>query len=379
MESPVSERTLILLLAIMTTTAFTTHASAEDTSAAPRQAPAESRASGDNQARNFYDVLEDLVSDFEYDLKNGQVPGLKDISIRNIALSENVPPSFKQHLELTLTERMLRTTKARVIQCLPCRSKRTTVSGDQMTISSTDTNPVELARIAKLSGISHFMDVAFTYQPSGMVLSMYITEPESGGILWSRSYNSENSRAAAFRRGVDYNQVDEARKQSEYVPTIQYRVTALYLFERNVSGYTGCLGAGFRMMERYDNRRKEVGFELDYLKDSSTVVGATPDPNVVNLYGGLNLTLLFMHSWNLIGLEENYNLVRGNFFVGVGGTYASGFLGGLVRAGYEWRLAKHWAVSGQAGYRPTATAFLSSSAAGTVSGAEFGLGINYLF
>jgi len=335
---------------------------------------------GKVQMRNFYEVLEDLLADFEYDLKNGSISGMRDLAIRNLALSEGVPPSFKSHLELQLTERILKTTKTRVIQCLPCRAKRTTVTGDQVIISSAETNPLELSRIAKMSGIAHFMDVAFNYQISGMVLSMYITEPETGGILWSRSYNSETSRSSAFRRGVDYSQIDDARKATEYVPTIQYRVIAYYLFERDVGTTTGTLGLGFRMMERYDNRRKEVGFELDYLRDSSSLVGSSATASTTpQLYGGLNLTLLFMHAWNFIGPEENYNQVRGSVFAALGGTYASGFLGGLIRGGYEWRLAKHWGVSANLGYRPSGTAFLSGTAAGTVAGFEYGVGISHLF
>ncbi len=347
--------------------------------AEPPPSTATPKSDGKEQVatRNFYDVLEDVLGDFEYDLKNGQVQGLKDLSIRNIATSENIPPSFKQHLELVVTERIMKNSRTRVIQCLPCKAKRSTLTGDQMIITSPETNPVELARIAKTSMIAHFMDIAFSYQPSGMVLSMYIVEPESGSVVWSRSYNSEVSRSAAFRRGVDYTQIEEARKQNEYQPSIQHRVAAYYLFERNVSGTTGCIGLGYRMMERYDNRRKEVGFEINYIKDASSIVSSSKDNT--NLWGGVNATLLFMHSWNLIGPEENFNLVRGNIFVGIGGTYASGFLGGLIRGGYEWRLAKRWAVSPTLGYRPKATKFVGASEAGAVSGLEFGFGISHLF
>ncbi len=359
-------------------------ASALNVSAAraePPQAPAESAVtygSGTNE-RNFYQVLEDLLGDFEYDLKNGQVQGLKDLAIRNIATSENIPPSFKNHLELVVTERILKNTKTRVIQCLPCKAKRTTVNGDEVIITSAETNPAELSRIAKLAGIADFMDIAFAYQPNGMVMSMTIVEPDGGGIIWSRSYNSETSRASAFRRGVDYSQTDEARRATEYYPTVAHRLAIYYLFERNTSGTTGCLGIGYRLVERYDNRKKEVGFEVDYLKDSSTLVNSSAS-TIGNLYSGFNLTLLFFHSWNLIGDEENFNRVRGNIFAAIGGTYASGFLGGLIRSGYEWRLARHWAVSGVLGFRPKATAFIgASSTEASVSGPEFGVGINYLF
>lgn len=345
----------------------------------PYQSKSE-RQESDEKERNFYEVLEDVMADFEYDLKNGEVVGLKDISIKNIATSENVPPSFKSHLELLITERVLRTTKTRVLQCLPCRAKKTTLQGNQVVISSPETNPVELSRIAKVAGIESFMDIAFAYQSNGIILSMTITHPETGAVLWSRSYNSETSRASAFRRGVDYSQIDDARRSTEYQPYVQYRAIVYYLFEPNVGGTTGVIGAGFRMVERYDNRKREVGFELNFLKDSSTIVASSvADATTVNLYSGLNLGLLFVHAWNLIGDEENFNRPRGSFMLGIGGTYASGFLGGLVRGQYEWRLGKHYAVSATLGYRPPATAFLNTTPVESVSGAEFGLGVNFLF
>ncbi|MBI3534895.1 MAG: hypothetical protein HY072_05360 [Deltaproteobacteria bacterium] len=365
---------LKLLLALFI---FTSPTYAEDTTAAAQTiTPARPEHHNGDEGRNFYEVLEDLLADFEYDLKNGQVSGLKDLSIRNIVISENVPASFKSHLELSITERILKTTKTRIIQCLACKAKRTTLKGDQVVITSPETNPTELARIAKLSNISNFMDIAFLYNPSGMILSMTIIDPETGGFIWSRSYNSETSRASVFRRGTDYSQIDDARKMTEYQPMVQYRLTIYYLYERDIAGYAGTLSLAYRMMERYDNRRKEVGFEAGYIRTISSLTG--PSTSQSSLFSGLNLTLLFMHSWNLIGSEENFNLVRGNVLVGIGGTYASGFLGGLVRGGYEWRLAKHWATSVILGYRPKATYFIGSSSS-SVSGVEFGIGISGLF
>lgn len=354
---------------------------AEDESKAK---PPVSSPSGTSGGRNFYEVLEDLMGDFEYDLKNGQVKGLQDLSIRNIATSENIPPSFKNHLELNLTERVLKNTRTKMLQCLACKSKRTTVNGDQVVISSNESNPIEMARIAKLAGIMHFMDVAFTYQPTGMMMSLTVSEPESGSIIWSRSYNSETSRASAFRRGVDYTQLEDMRKANEYIPTLQHRISVFYLFEPDLPGTTGCLGVGYRLVERYDNRKKEVGFEIDYLKDSSSLVGSSNTVTVTGttkktMYGGFNATLLFIHAWNLIGIEENYNMIRGSIFAGIGGTYASGFLGGLIRVGYEWRLARYWGIQGSVGFRPSSTAFVGGTASGSVSGAEFGLGVSVLF
>lgn len=344
--------------------------------------PARAEAANARNFRNFYDVLEDTLGDFEFDLKSGNVTGLKNLSIRNLVVSENIPASFRGHLDLLLTERILKNTKAKVLQCLACRAKKTSLSNNQVTISSPETDPAELAKIAAAGGIEHFLDAVFTYQPAGLMLSMTVTEPSTGSIVWSRSYNSETSRAAAFRRGVDYSQTDDVRRATEYVPTLQYRGIVGYVYEPNAGAYSGCLQFGFRMVERYDNRKKEVGFEVNYLKDSSTLLsGGAAEAATDNLYSGLNLTLLFVHAWNFIGDEENFNRVRGSFVASVGGTYASGFLGGVVRGGWEWRLGKHTAVSVTAGYRPPATAFVGTSTITgvSVSGVEGGFGISLLF
>ncbi len=330
--------------------------------------------------RNFYEVLEDVLSDFEFDLKNGNVTGLKDISIRTINLSENIPPSFRSHIELLLTERILKTTKTHVISCPACRSKTASLNGDQVIVTSADSHPEELLRVARLAGVHNFLDTSFSYQSSGIVLSLTSINAEDNNVIWSKSYNSETSKASAFRRGVDFSQNDEARHQTEYTTTLQSHVNIYYLSEPNIPITTGCLGLGYRLMERYNNRKKEVGFELEYLADASTIVNKK-GANATNLYvfPSLNLTLLFLHTWNFMGDEENFNMIRSGLTLGVGGTYASGFLGSVVRATYEWRLGKHSNFSLNLGYRPTAPAFIQGTQTGTLSGPEYGFGIGGIF
>jgi hypothetical protein len=329
-------------------------------------------------ARNFYTVMEEVLSDFENDLKAGQVLGMKDVSIRNVVTSENIPNSFRSHLELLVSERMLRSTKTRIVHCLACRSRRATLQGGSMVISSPENNFAEMQRIAKMNGIQNFMDIAFAYQPAGMILSLQISDAETGTMLWSKNYNSETTRAAAQRRGVDFNAIEEAKTKMEYTPMVQHKPTLSFAFlPKAGSGTVTALGFGYRMMERYDNRKKEVGFEMDYYMDVSSLVGnAIPDPN--NVWTGFNITMLFTHGWGLFGNEENYNKPRGVVYAAIGGTYTSGFLGGVFRGSYEWRLAKHWAANAFLGYRPTATLVIGSSTA-TLSGVEGGIGVGFLF
>lgn len=350
----------------------------------PSPAPEAPPSSGSIAQRNFYEVLEDLLADFEYDLKTGSVLGLRDVAFRNIATSENIPPSYKGHLELVLTERILKTSKTKVIQCLACRSRKATVMGDAVTISAPDNNPIELSRIAKTAGILHFIDAAFSYQPSGMVLSLSVSDPESGGIIWSRSYNSETSRAAQMRRGVDNGEIADAPENGELPTQYQGRFILFYAFEPNLSGTTGCIGLAYRRMERYDYRKKEVGFELSAQKDASSLTSNSSSVSATaaaeNLWGSFGFSAIFLHAWNLFGEEENINGTRSSVFGGIGGTYASGYLGPLIRGGYEWRMAKHWTFSGMLGFRPSSTFTPSTSTTGTsVSGAEYGVGVNYIF
>jgi hypothetical protein len=330
-----------------------------------------------NGARNFYGVLDEVLADFEYDLKSGQVTGLKDLSIRNIATSENVPSSFKPHLELLITERIMKTTKTRIVHCVSCRAKKTTLDSQSMVISSPDSSGPEMQRIAKMNGIQNYMDIAFAYQPSGMILSLQISDAESNSTVWTRSYNSENTRASAMRRGVDPQQAEEAKFKMEYMPTLQVKPTIYTLMAPKAgSGYSTSLGLGLRMMERYDNRQKEVGFEMNYYMDISKLIGITQPDN--NVWAKFNLTMLFMHAWGLFGEEENFNKTRGVIHAGIGGSYASGFLGGLVRGGYEWRFAKHWTLTSFLGYRPKATVLISGTQS-SLTGVEGGLGVGYIF
>lgn len=335
-----------------------------------------------SKERNFYQVLQDLLFDFESDLKEGHVSGLRDLAIRNIVVSEAVPSSFKSHLELVLSEKILATTKTRMIQCLPCRARKAVLWGDQVRIVTPENNPHELSRIAKMNGISNFMDVAYSYQNTSMMLSLTINDAETGSVLWSKSYDSETSRTSLARKGIDPETFERGIKENEYLPTQQWRLSLSYVNSPDVSERSSCLSFATRFVDRYDQKRKEVGLDFSTMIRTSKFSGeksvTTSSDNGKRIASGMNLNVVFMHAWNYFGNEENFNKMRGTFFIGVGGTYAPKFLGGLFRSGYEWRLAKHWAINITAGYRPPSTTLMNGTST-SVSGIEYGFGISHLF
>jgi len=93
----------------------------------------------------------------------------------------------------------------------------------------------------------------------------------------------------------------------------------------------------------------------------------------------MNFTMLFQHAWSLFGNEENYNKARGVIIGGIGGTYASGFLGALIRG----HMSGDWPNIGLSttflGYRPQGTLVISGSQTAPLSGVEGGIGVGFLF
>ncbi|MGZ3709596.1 MAG: hypothetical protein ACXWPM_13420, partial [Bdellovibrionota bacterium] len=90
--------------------------------------------------------------------------------------------------------------------------------------------------------------------------------------------------------------------------------------------------------------------------------------------------LLFMHTWNFIGEEENFNKIRFSLTPAVGGVFASGYLSADIQIRGEFRFAKHWGVQGILGFRPPATAFtpLTGTVGQSLIGVVGGAGISFL-
>ena len=57
--------------------------------------------------RRFHEVLNELLNEFGYDLKLGQIKGLKNISLRKMDLSTTLPRSYKHYLEMLIKINLL--------------------------------------------------------------------------------------------------------------------------------------------------------------------------------------------------------------------------------------------------------------------------------
>lgn len=105
-----------------------------------------------------------VISQFVSDLNAKRVSGLKDLAIRT---------SNHQRVEIRVSEQIHGISETRVVHCLACRK---------------DAKPVDLKRIAKLSGIHHFLDLNYETSPEGQTLSMRITNANDGKEIWKKTY-----------------------------------------------------------------------------------------------------------------------------------------------------------------------------------------------
>src|SRR3989338_3553303 len=56
--------------------------------------------------RRFHEVLDELLIEFGYDLKMGQVNGIKNLAIRKTEVNEVLPNSYRKYVRMLINERI---------------------------------------------------------------------------------------------------------------------------------------------------------------------------------------------------------------------------------------------------------------------------------
>jgi hypothetical protein len=207
-------------------------------------------------------VLNDLLSEFTYDVKQGQVNGLKNLSIRRVDISDTLPRTYEQYVELLVSERIRENSKVKLLNCVPCKSKSSTMVEGKLMITSPLTNLQRMDEAANQLGIENFMDVVLVYHTTHMVIAFNVFNTQSKELTWARTYNSETLRSNYQRMAVDFNQVDKSRNSDVYVPEYKIMLGVGGSQLPNVAGNDrdkSFLGVHIRALEKFDNRRLDFG------------------------------------------------------------------------------------------------------------------------
>jgi hypothetical protein len=313
------------------------------------------------QIRLFHEVLDELLNEFAYDVKSGQINGLKNLSIRKISVSETLPRTYENYVELLIAERIRENSKIRMISCLPCKTKNTRIVDDKLLISSPTTNTDDMNRAANQLGIENFMDAVLVYHSTHMVLALQIFESNNKEMVWTRTYNSETLKTRFQKLAVDYSQIEAARTGDEYKPDFRYLVGFGGGSIPNVESDArekSVLTLHVRGTEKFDNRRNEFGLLLtlnmaasallsDYPSEgpasTSTTTTAPTELKATPFTNSLGLFALYAH--NFLGTLESYNDVRYGVNMGLGLHLASGYMAPTLRTGLDTYLGRRFSVN----------------------------------
>ncbi|MBF0441146.1 MAG: hypothetical protein HQK54_04515 [Oligoflexales bacterium] len=319
--------------------------------------------------RQFHEVLDELLSEFSYDVKKGQVNGLKNLSVRKVIVDNTLPVSYKSYLEMLVTERIRENSRIRLITCLPCKTKTSRIVDGKFLITSPQTNMAEATRAAEQLGIENFMDVVLIYHTTHMVLAFNIFNTETKEAVWARTYNSETTKSRYQKLAVDFNQIEKSKNSSEYVPEYRFMGGMGVATVPNVGGTSedkSFLALQFRGMEKFNNRKNEFGLLLSYWQNTKTLTSSYPTENGSSGTASATTTatssttdtsepvpkpftsaigLYAVFAYNFLGALESYNEIRTGLNLGVGLFLATGYLATSGRLGLDTFLGKKFTIS----------------------------------
>jgi hypothetical protein len=315
------------------------------------------------EVKKFDDVLADLMNEFSYDLKTNQVPALKLVSIRKVAVNESIPKSYESYIESMVSERMRLHSKIKNIQCTSCRVKKTVIENGRLTIVTPVNNPVELDNIANQTNIETWLDVALLYQQSSMVLAFNAFDAKTKELIWTKVYNSESIYKKRADPNADTRTEAEkingvAQKEQDKADTV-WAVIPGYHLVPNVKKPGGMAGLTLRAAERFADGRSEIGAMITPLVDPAVFISkytnvqgdpvatgeATQDASTQTIKPfsyGLGMMATYHH--NFFKVPENKDKLRPAAMLGVGFIMAQGYMAFTTRVGTSVKFGRHFVV-----------------------------------
>lgn len=332
---------------------------------AATEVPQDDSTASNKQVRQFHEVLNDLLTEFSYDVKQGQINGLKNISIRRVSVSDALPSTYEQYVELLVTERIRENARVRMINCVSCKTKSSTLVDGKLMISSPSTNLQRMDEAAQQLNIENFMDVILVYHTTHMVLAFSVFNTTTKEEVWSRTYNSETLRSRYQKLAVDMSQIEKSRTSTEYTPEYKFLLGVGGSSLPNVAGEArdkSFIGLHLRSAEKFDNRHVDFGILTSVWLNTSNFLKAYPsegsDSSSTTTYSGEARALPYkyvlglhaLYARNFIGDVESYDRLRHGLHIGIGAIISTGYLAPSVRFGWDAYFGRRWVMTLQGHY-----------------------------
>lgn len=311
--------------------------------------------------RRFHEVLDDLLAEFGYDVRMGQLNNLKNLSIRRVEVSDALPNTYRSYVEMLVSERIRENSRVRLITCVTCKTKTSHLVEGRLMITSPTTNMDRMREAAQQMGIDQFMDVVLVYHTTHMVLGFEVFNTATNELVWTRTYNSETIKSRFQKLAVDYQQVEKARPGEEYTPEYRFLLGLGGGVIPNITGKSddnGVMALMLRGAEKFDNRKHEFGLHSSiYLRKSGLINRASDDSEESEPAEGekkkasdltpwsFALGMYGMYSRHFVGAVESYNEIRHAANIGLGFIGTSGFLTTSARAGWDMYFGRRFATN----------------------------------
>jgi hypothetical protein len=346
------------------------------------------RVSSASQVRRFHEVLDELLAEFGYDIKMGQIKGLSQVAIRKVRVSQAIPRTYEDYLETLLAERIRENSRIKMIACVPCKTRTSSLVEGKIIITSPATNLAKLESAAAMLGISYFMDAVLVYHTTHMVLAVDVFHAQTKELVWARTYNSETIKSRYQKLAVDYSQVAKSRPGEDYVP--EYRTMFGFggammpnLSKNNKD--SSMLNLQIRGTEKFSNRKNEFGMLLSILKTANSTVSEYPtegvgdgtstpeqipsgDPLSPKAYSQA-FALYGIYSHVMLGSVESYNEVRHGVNFGLGGLFATGYIAPAFRAAWDIFLGRRFVTSAGLDFVGPSSVFIKGKSVPITGGA----------
>lgn len=356
------------------------------------------RVASSPQIRRFHEVLDELLAEFGYDVKMGQIKGLANLSVRKVRVSKAIPNTYEDYVETLLDERIKENSQIKLIACVPCKARTSSLVDGKLLITSPATNLAKLDAAAAQLGIENFMDAVLVYHTTHMVLAVSIFNTQSKELVWARTYNSETVRSRYQKLAVDYSQVAKSRTGEDYEPDYRFMFGAGGAAIPNVAGSkedSQFLNLQIRATEKFNNRKSEFGLLLSVLKSSATAVKSYPTETsgteatktttttkskTAKLVPFRTAGALYAAYGHLfVGSVESYNQIRHGLHAGVGMLGATGYLAPVLRFGWDIFMGRRFSTSLGLNYVAASSVIVETETIKTKggAGADAVLSFNY--
>ena len=327
----------------------------------------EMRVASASHVRRFHEVLDEILAEFGYDIKMGEIKGLSNMAIRKVRVSQAIPRTYEEYIETLLAERIRENSKVRMIACVPCKTRTSSLVDGKIMITSPATNMAKLDSAAAMLGINFFMDAVLVYHTTHMVLAVDVFNTQTKELVWARSYNSETIKSRYQKLAIDYSQVARSRPGEDYEPEYRTMIGIGAGVLPNLSTNNrddSMLNLQIRGTEKFSNRKNEFGMLLSIFQTSKSTLSdypteensppegdsptstpsptpSTPQPKAYNTA----LAIYGIYSRVMVGSVESYNEVRHGLNVGLGGLFATGYIAPVFRGAWDIFLGRRFVTS----------------------------------